>query len=77
MKYLLVITVVLVGFWIWRNNRQGERADTAAPPAPRAPARMVACRHCGTHLPESEQLTGQHGAYCCPEHRQLAEGPSR
>jgi hypothetical protein len=31
MKYLLVTAVVLVAFWIWRNNR---RADQAAPPPP-------------------------------------------
>jgi uncharacterized protein len=38
---------------------------------------MVACLHCGTHLPESEAVKGRHGAYCCDEHRQLSEsGPA-
>lgn len=75
MKFLLVISVVLVAFWIWRNNRQNERKDDAPPSArPQQPtARMVACSHCGTHVPESERLTGRKGVYCCAEHRRLAQ----
>lgn len=76
MKYLLVTAVVLVAFWIWRNNR---RADQAAPPPPRSravgqPAPMVACGHCGMHLPADEAVQGRHGSYCCQEHRRQAEG---
>ena len=75
MKYLLVIAVVLVAFWIWRNNRQADRGnDRPHTPGPNSgPTRMVACSHCGTHVPESEQLAGRRGVYCCAEHRRLAQ----
>jgi uncharacterized protein len=78
MKYLLVIAVVLVAFYVWRSGRQAERA---APP-PRAkkplppPGIMVACVQCGTHLPESEAVRGRLGPYCCSEHREQREGRS-
>ena len=75
MKFVLVFAVVLVAFWIWRNNRQNEDSgDAPASPRPgKAPVRMVACRHCGTHVPEAEQITGRQGNYCCAEHRRQAE----
>ncbi|MEZ5704393.1 MAG: hypothetical protein R3E56_03050 [Burkholderiaceae bacterium] len=37
---------------------------------------MVACQHCGTHLPESEAVLGRRGSYCCVEHRQQHESAS-
>lgn len=78
MKYLLVLAVVVVAFYIWRNNRLADRGD-AAPPnpsrRPATPAIMVACRQCGTHLPQSEAVQGRDGScYCSAEHRQLQEG---
>lgn len=80
MKYLLVLAVVWVAYWVWRKNRlddktQGNRSPPPRPPAaPQLPTVMVACLHCGTHLPESEAVQGHHGAYCSNEHRQQAEG---
>jgi uncharacterized protein len=74
MKYLLVLAVVLVAVWVWRNNRQLDR--TAPPPrrtARRTPTPMVACLHCGTHLPEHEAIQGPRGVYCCAEHRRQHE----
>lgn len=76
MKFLLVTAVILIAFWIWRNNRQDGHGSATPPAPPRPagrPARMVACSHCGTHVPESEQLAGRNGVYCCAEHRRLAQ----
>ncbi len=76
MKFLLVLMVVLAGVWIWRSRRTEERPP--APPTPRQPARpsaMVACRHCGLHLPASDALTGSDGPYCSAEHLRL--GPAQ
>lgn len=80
MKYLLVMAVVLVAFWIWRHNRLGSRDRSQPPPAvpraPNTPAIMVTCAHCGMHLPEVEAVRGQQGGvFCCPEHRRLREEP--
>ncbi len=81
MKYLLVLAVVWVAYWIWRKNRLTDKAQEkkAAPPprppaVPQLPTVMVACPHCGTHLPENEALPGRQGAYCSAEHRRLHEG---
>ncbi len=74
MKFLLVMAVVLVAFWIWRNNRLGDRDASRKPPqAPQSPAIMVACAHCGMHLPSVEAVQGNRGVYCCHEHRRLSE----
>lgn len=82
MKYLLVFAVVMVAFYLWRNNRRVERQEreaAAPPPRPAAPSgqpiAMVACRVCGTHLPQSEALSGRLGSYCSAEHQQRLEGP--
>lgn len=79
MKYLLVLAVVVVAFYIWRNNRLSDHAQaprqTPPPPGrPKTPTVMVACLQCGTHLPETEAVRGQQGAYCSTEHRRLREG---
>ena len=79
MKYLLVMALVLVVFWIWRNNRDTERRDAtpARPPAPQKPGtaitEIVACEICGVHLPKTEALIGNKGIYCSDAHRRQAE----
>lgn len=77
MKYLIVLAVVAVAIWIWRNNRREE--IRAAKPPPQRPARvgqpeaMVRCAHCGMHLPAVDAVAGRSGSYCTPAHRQAAE----
>lgn len=71
MKFLLVLAVILVAFWIWRNNRTRDQAgdQVPAPRKPLLPVTMVACLQCGAHLPENEAVKGARGPYCCTEHR--------
>ena len=76
MKYLLVVIVVMVAFWIWRQNRH--RAEEDTPQAPSSPATvtpqvMVACRLCGAHVPQTDAVAGREGAYCSSEHLVEAE----
>lgn len=77
MKYLLVLAVVLIAFYLWRHNRAIDRSDDAASKAPSrkpdTPAIMVACRACGTHLPDTEAVRGRDGAYCSIEHQRQHE----
>ena len=84
MKYVLVLGMVLFGFWLWKHNRRlqarqkavDKATHTPPPPAPAAAsvARMVACRQCGLHLPEQDAVAGQQGLYCSEAHRQATEG---
>lgn len=81
MKYLMVFAVVLVAFWFWRQGRQvdDDKPPSAPPPSKPLPppTAMVACLQCGTHLPETEAVRGQQGAYCSEEHRRLRESQAR
>lgn len=75
MKYLLVIAVV--GFVLWlmfgrdRGARPPQRRRAAAPAAP---VEMVACAHCGVHLPADEAVADAAGRRYCGEAHRLA-GP--
>ncbi len=77
MKYLLVLVVVLIGFYLWRSSREGRE-----PPAVRRPGKppgaapsieMVQCAHCGIHCPSTDAIAGKHGVYCTAQHRREAE----
>lgn len=84
MKFLLVLGVVLFGVWLWKHNRKADRLARDAqqhrtdagqpPPASPAPAHMVACGHCGLHLPQHEAVSGARGVYCSDAHRAADEG---
>lgn len=79
MKYLLVLAVLMVAFYVWRNNRreaQKERPPTPPKRSVAGPVHMVACRVCGTHLPQDDAVQGREGSYCSTDHRQRIEGPS-
>jgi uncharacterized protein len=80
MKYLLVLLVVLVGAWLLIGRRRGDRAP---PPGPKPrtgkagknqPQEMLACAHCGVHLPQAEALMDAGGRPFCSEAHRLA-GP--
>ena len=78
MKFLLVFAVLLIGFFIWRSNRVGDKTPPAKPAAPKAKGEghaieMVQCAVCGLHCPKTESVTGKLGVYCTAQHRQQAE----
>lgn len=76
MKYLLVVLVVGVALFMWTARSRGRRAPPPAPgpagkpAAPPAPAPMLACAHCGVHLPAAEASRDDSGrGYCSAAHR--------
>lgn len=83
MKYLLVLLVVGVGIWLWSARFRKARAQRSSPPtAPSQkqsaaqqedPARMVACAHCGVHLPVNEAVYKEDSAFCCDAHRRAGQ----
>ena len=73
MKYLLLLGLLAVLFFILGAKRgvRGRDADAppSRPPPPAAPQAMQRCAECGVHLPADEALPGRGGAFCCAEHR--------
>ncbi|MDE2368957.1 MAG: hypothetical protein KGN16_08290 [Burkholderiales bacterium] len=82
MKVLLLVVVLLVLLWLLRSGPRGGRAASPRSGSrPRAPARdagqpvpMVACVHCGLHLPRDEAVVDGAGRSFCSEAHRLA-GP--
>lgn len=80
MKYLVVIAVLAIGWFVWRKQRerQAEARRRAAPPASSGagaatPQAMVRCPVCALHLPEADAVQGRQAAYCSEGHRRQAE----
>ena len=71
MKILLFLVVVFVFLWLLRGATS-RRRGSAAPP-PQAPQEMIACAHCGVHLPRDEALPGRGGVFCGDAHRTAFE----
>jgi uncharacterized protein len=73
---LLVVIVALVVLWLLlrglvrRNRGEGESARKPPSAAPRA---MLACAHCGMHMPQDEALPGRGGVFCGEAHRAAYE----
>ncbi len=74
MKYLVLLVVLVIAFSLWKSRREPAAPARTKAPQPPAPQDMVACAHCGLHLPRSDAIV-QYGAhYCCADH--LRAGPS-
>jgi uncharacterized protein len=80
MKYLLVLAVLAVAFWVWRKNRQNAKAESKKTPpadpgssAVMQPQAMLQCAVCGVHLPAADAVVGRKGSYCSTSHRQQLE----
>lgn len=67
-KYLVLIAVALLVYWIvrasWRRRSPGGRSKQPAAES------MVRCAECGIHLPRGESLMVRGQFYCCTEHQQ-------
>jgi uncharacterized protein len=73
-KIVLVIIAVIALLWLLRGlgRRQPPTAPPSKPPPP-AVQDMVACAHCGVHLPASDALPGRGGVFCGAAHREAFE----
>lgn len=76
MKFFLLLGLFFVVVWLFRGGR-GRDLPGAPPQAPAAPPggaqaateSIVACMHCGLHLPQSEAVSGAAGWFCGDAHR--------
>lgn len=65
--------LLLIGWVVWMITRQRKPAAPASRATNVAPMQdMVACAHCGIHLPKHEAVQGARGVYCSTEHRAAA-----
>lgn len=74
MKFLLMLSVMVLGIWLWRSNREAKSKlgqETRA--AKSRPLEMVGCALCAVHIPAVDAVAGRKGLYCCLEHRHRAE----
>ncbi|AOG24971.1 PP0621 family protein [Acidovorax sp. RAC01] len=70
MKYLVLLAVLVVAFGIWRSRRRSEAAPSSEPRRPLAlPQDMVACAHCGVHVPQADAVVLAGHTFCSAEHR--------
>ncbi len=76
MKFFLLLAAFFVVIWLIRGGRRRHPPGPppqapAAPPAEAQPPSesIVACMHCGLHLPQSEAVAGEAGWFCGDAHR--------
>ena len=72
-RNLVLLVVLAVGAWLvlreirrFRERRTSQSASSQYP-------KMLACDHCGTHVPESQAIRVGPHAYCSEDHRRAAE----
>ncbi|MDD2989924.1 MAG: PP0621 family protein [Zoogloea sp.] len=91
MRNLLLFILFLLGlFFVRRALRRtlgglggrkedvgggGARQGAEAPREVLEAEQMVACAHCGLHVPESEGVRGNGAFFCSSEHRRLGVRP--
>ena len=73
---LLLLVVLLAAWWTFGRRRPAERdeprpgAAQPGPAAPPEPQAMLACAHCGVHLPGADaELDAQGRPFCSEAHR--------
>ena len=76
MKYLVLLIVLVVAIGLWRSRRASDAParQPTSPPQGSSPQDVLACAHCGVHIPEAEALMLGDQAYCCAEHQR--SGPA-
>jgi uncharacterized protein len=74
MKFLILLAVIGVVLWLLKGRSRVQGPDsTGAPkpgPKPREATPMLACAHCGVHLPQTDAVLDTAGRpYCGQAHR--------
>ena len=68
-RILLIIVALFVLLWLVRGFMITRKRDSRPPE--KLPGELVACAHCGVHLPRGEARTAGELHYCSDEHVRL------
>jgi uncharacterized protein len=68
-KLLLIIVAAFVIVWLLRGVLLTRKRDPAPPE--KLPGDLVACAHCGVHLPRGDARSAAGLHYCSEEHWRL------
>ncbi|MGP1628966.1 MAG: PP0621 family protein [Giesbergeria sp.] len=68
MKLLVLLVVLGVAYLVWRAKRVNSKKPAQPPGKLPAPQDMVACAHCGVHVPRSDAWLRDGRSYCSAEH---------
>lgn len=78
MKFLLLLAVIGIALWLFKGRSRVRGPGAEAPPRKPAPPRpatqMLACAHCGVHLPQTDAVQDSEGRVYCGEAHRIA-GP--
>lgn len=76
-RLLVLILLVVAAVWLVRRalRSAAPRRDVAdkSPPSAVTGDELVACAHCGVHLPRAEARPAAGGLYCSEEHARLGK----
>ena len=75
MKYLLILVVIAIVGWFLLRARTRAGADVRKHAAETTSQQVVACRHCGVHLPRAEAVADLSGVFCSEAHRLAGPRP--
>jgi uncharacterized protein len=74
MGQLLRLIIILFGLWlVLKIIKRALAIHEKHPSRKPSIASMVACAHCGVHLPESEAIQKDGKYYCCEEHLKVSK----
>lgn len=73
MRVLLILILLLIVVW-WARRALVSPRRRARPTRKKVAERVLACEHCGVHVPESDGVRSEVGFYCSNEHRRLGPG---
>lgn len=73
-KAILLIFVLLVAYWFYRNRRNdpGGKVNKSEHRAEGQSENIVVCAYCRLHIPESEAVADSGRFFCSDEHRRLS-----
>ena len=73
MRFILLIVLVVVAFWVIRRALRSFNKPNS-PERPPIQGELVSCARCGMHLPRAEAREAGGVLFCSEEHARLGSG---